>query len=64
MPAALQLAQDALVGHLALEVLDGAVEAAVTDDDLYGLALNGFSNRLLHAFPRSSARFYVAGCVE
>jgi hypothetical protein len=44
VPATLKLAQDALVRHLALEMLNRTVKTAVSDHDLYRLALNGFSN--------------------
>jgi hypothetical protein len=42
--ATLQLTQNAFVRHLAFEMFDGAIKSAVSDHDLYGLALNGFSN--------------------
>jgi hypothetical protein len=41
--AALELAEDALGGHLALEVLDRALDALVTDGDLEGLADDGLA---------------------
>jgi hypothetical protein len=42
MTTELQLAEHALGSELALELLDGALDAAVTDDDFEGLALHGF----------------------
>src|SRR5687768_1830135 len=41
--AALELAQDAFSSHLALEVLDGALDALVANLDFERLTLNGFS---------------------
>jgi len=41
--AALELAKDALTRHLALEMLDGSLDALVSDLDFKGLALNGFA---------------------
>ena len=41
--ASLEFTQDALVGHLSLEVLDRTLESALTDDDLDGLALDRFT---------------------
>jgi hypothetical protein len=38
--AALELAQDAFCGHLALEVLDRTLDAFVSNLDLKGPALN------------------------
>src|SRR5882724_8050097 len=43
VPAALELAQDAFTGHLALEMLDGTLDALVADLDLERFALNGFA---------------------
>ncbi len=41
MAPALELSQNALARHLALEVLDGALDAFVTDGNLERLALHG-----------------------
>ena len=43
VPTALQLAQDAFTGHLALEVLDGSLDTLVANLDFKGFALNGFA---------------------
>ena len=43
VPAALELPQDALRCHLALEVLDGALDALVADLDFERLTLNGIT---------------------
>jgi len=43
VPPALELAQNALRGHLALEMFDGALDALVTDLDLERLTLNCFA---------------------
>src|SRR5690349_13093898 len=43
MTPSLELTEDALRGHLALEVLDRALDAFVADDDLERLTLNGFA---------------------
>ena len=43
MTAPLELPQDAFRGHLALEVLDGPLDAFVADDDFEGLTLDGFA---------------------
>jgi hypothetical protein len=40
--AALELAQDALGSELSLEVLDGALDPLVANNDLEGLTLNCF----------------------
>ena len=41
--SSLELTEDALRGHLSLEVLDSALDAFVADDDLEGLTLDGFA---------------------
>jgi hypothetical protein len=41
---ALELAKDALGGHLPLEMLDGALNALLADDDLDRLALDGVTD--------------------
>ena len=41
--AALQLAEDAFTRHLALEMLDGSLDALVSDLDFERFALNGFA---------------------
>jgi len=43
MTPLLQLAQEAFCGQLALEVLDCALDPFAINDDLEGLALNGFA---------------------
>lgn len=43
MAAALQLAQDAFTRHLALEMLDGSLDALISNLDFERFALNGFA---------------------
>ena len=45
MTPALELAQNALCGHLALEMFDGALDALVTDLNLERLTLNCFAGK-------------------
>ena len=45
MTAPLELAQNALCGHLALEMFDRTLDALVTDLDLEGLTLNCFAGK-------------------
>jgi DUF971 family protein len=47
MTSALELAQDAFTGHLALEMLDRSLDALVSDLDFEGFALNCFA-RIRH----------------
>jgi hypothetical protein len=46
----LELTEDAFRGHLALEMLDRALDAFVADDDLERLTLNGFAGVRQGAF--------------
>ena len=45
MTPPLELAQNALCGHLALEMFDRTLDALVTDLDLEGLTLNCFAGK-------------------
>src|SRR5689334_7512233 len=61
MTAPLQLAKDAFGSHLPLEVLDGAFDALVADDDFDGLTLHCITDDDRHQFdlPLTKARQYA-----
>src|SRR5690606_28165848 len=55
VPAALQLAEDPLGGHLALEVLDRALDPLVAHGDLERLALDGFGRHRNVSLPENAS---------